>query len=457
MEHSPEHSQHAPSSSSSSGVHEDEESNGQRNYQSLHHQEQEQQQQSSGVSYHLNISISNVARIDMRDDVWSCVVVLITFWFSASLTLILGYYGSVTLQLGPNCSRLLQSNSFFVQSIKVEELDKQKPGLMVYGLSRPSPLDVEISWTETYEVFVPANFDKEWLFFLNKGSQVNISYIIRSCSSSPLSLVIAQGTESLVEWVEDPSYPNTTLSWNIIHGSGKIQQEIPKSSNYYIAVGNLNSEEVEIQLNFSINALIYETSQAYYRCSLGDHMCSLELYLLGENAAVLSSPGHNEETQNGSWYVKVSYGPRWITYFVGSGVMTILILLAFRFCKMFQSRDEPRFHAGNMEPERAPLLPEKDDDISSWGSSYDSVSHDEEDLEQWLAATYLEGKPLHEGESNNLPRFCVICFDAPSDCFFLPCGHCATCFTCGTRIAEDAGTCPICRRKMKKVRKIFTV
>lgn len=25
------------------------------------------------------------------------------------------------------------------------------------------------------------------------------------------------------------------------------------------------------------------------------------------------------------------------------------------------------------------------------------------------------------------------------------------------RIAEDAGTCPICRRKMKKVRKIFTV
>lgn len=26
------------------------------------------------------------------------------------------------------------------------------------------------------------------------------------------------GIESLVEWVEDPSYPNTTLSWNIIKG-----------------------------------------------------------------------------------------------------------------------------------------------------------------------------------------------------------------------------------------------
>lgn len=27
------------------------------------------------------------------------------------------------------------------------------------------------------------------------------------------------GRESLIEWIEDPSYPNTTLSWNIIHGN----------------------------------------------------------------------------------------------------------------------------------------------------------------------------------------------------------------------------------------------
>lgn len=29
-------------------------------------------------------------------------------------------------------------------------------------------------------------------------------------------------------------------------GSGKIQQEISESSTYYIAVGNLNSHEVEV-------------------------------------------------------------------------------------------------------------------------------------------------------------------------------------------------------------------
>lgn len=114
------------------------------------------------------------------------------------------------------------------------------------------------------------------------------------------------------------------------------------------------------------------------------------------------------------------------------GVMTILILLAFRISKIFQSIDGIGLHAGGMESERAPLLPAKDDDISSWGSSYDSVSHDEEVLEEWLAKTFPEGKPSNEGESNNT-RLCVVCFDAPRDCFFLPCGHCATCFTCGTR------------------------
>ncbi|KAG2673146.1 hypothetical protein I3760_13G075900 [Carya illinoinensis] len=346
----------------------------------------------------------------MRDDVWSCLVVLVTFWFFASVTLILGFFGSANTRLGPNCSRLIQSNPFFVQSIKVEEVDEPKPGPILYGFYKPPPLDIEIAWTETHMAFVPANLHKEWIYFLNKGSRVDILYNVKSTSPSPLSLVIAQGRESLIEWIEDPSYPNTTLSWNIISGSGKIQQKISKPSNYYIAVGNLHSEEVE-----------------------------------GTDVG---------------WYVKLSFGPRWITYFLGSGIMTILILSAFRFSNTFQTTDEnpTGFQAGELGTEQVPLLMHKDDDISSWGSSYDSVSQDDEDPEARLAVNGIEGQQITEGESINNPRcLCVICFDAPRDCFFLPCGHCAACFTCGTRIAEEAGTCPICRRKMKKVRKIFSV
>lgn len=454
-----------PSTSSVSASHLVVEENQQENDESVniegnsgghhHDQEQEREHPSSAVSYRLNISMSNAAANQMRDDVWSCLAVLIAFWFFASLTIILGYYGSVSLELGPNCSRLVQPNPLFVQSLKAGELGKPKPGPILYGFYKPPPLDVEITWTQQHDAVVPKDFHKEWALFLNKGSKVDISYSIKSLGATPLSLVIAQGTESLIEWIDDPSYPNTTLSWNIINGSGNIQQEIPTSSSYYIAVGNFNSEEVKVELKFIVKSLIYDISQAYYSCPLSNHLCSLQLFLMGTTTAVLTSPGPAEGASDEDWYVKLSYGPRWIIYIIGSGVMTVLLLLALRLCNMFRPPGRDGYQAGEIESERTPLLSQKDDDSSSWGSSYDSNSHEEEDLEKWLAVNCIEGKSVAEGE--NLRRLCVICFDAPRDCFFLPCGHCAACYTCGTRIAEEVGVCPICRRSLKKVRKIFTV
>ncbi|KAJ6755255.1 hypothetical protein OIU79_027795 [Salix purpurea] len=397
-----------------------------------HDQEQERGHPSSAVSYRLNMSTAAANQI--RDDVWSCFAVLIAFWFFASLTIILGYYGS---------------------SLNAGELGKPKPGPILYGFHKPPPLDVEITWTQEHDAAVPKDLHKEWVLFLNKGSKVDISYSIKSPVASPLSLVIARGPESLIEWIDDPSYPNTTLSWNIIYGNGSILQEIPTSSTYYIAVGNMNSEEVKVELKFTVKSLIYDISQAYYSCPLSNHLCSLQLFLLGTTTAVLTAPGPTEGVSNEDWYVKLSYSPRWIIYIIGSGVMTALLLLALRLCNWCRPSGRDRYQVGEIQSERTPLISQKDDDSSSWGSSYDSNSHEEEDLEKWLAINYLEGKSVAEGE--NLRRLCVICFDALRDCFFLPCGHCAACFTCGTRIAEEVGACPICRRSLKKVRKIFTV
>ncbi|KAG5515109.1 hypothetical protein RHGRI_036222 [Rhododendron griersonianum] len=494
-ESDPEAAVSAPSTSDAieapppfSQVDEEREESSQFNPGDNHHQQQHSLQQQQhrlrrrwppGVSYRLNISISDVASTQIRDDVWSILIVLVTFWFFASMTVILGYYGSEELPLGPNCSRLMQANPFFVQSIKAQEIDESKHGPMLYGFYETPPLDVEIAWSETHKASIQSNYHKakipklpiftlllEWEYFLNQGSKVDISYSVKSPSSSPLSLVIAQGRENLIEWIEDPSYPNTTLSWNIIHGDGVIYQEIFSSKMYYIAVGNLNSEEVEVivnffenfsvQLNFTLNGFLYNTTRAYYKCSLSHQLCSLKLFLLRANVAVLTSPGMDQVTVCPMSSFSVTLPQK---LFICT--MTVIILLAFRICNMFQilRGDESGFRVGDTVSERAPLLSRKDDDLLSWGSSYDSLSHDEEEVDEWLAVASLDGKPLKEdGEANsNLRRLCVMCFDAPRDCFFLPCGHCAACFACGTRIIEEAGNCPICRRTTKKVRKIFTV
>ncbi|XP_058212420.1 E3 ubiquitin-protein ligase APD2-like isoform X2 [Rhododendron vialii] len=416
----------------------------------------------AGVSYQVDYATAEDEAISrfIREDSWSCIVVVLTFWFFVSVTLILGVYGSVNLQLGPNSSVLITPNPLFVEYIKVEQLDEANTGPTLYGLYEDPPCDVVTTWSQTRRTSLPAGLHKEWIYVLNEGSQINISYSVNSTSLSSLILIIAQGSEGFAQWLEDPSYPNTTLSWNIIHGSGLIQQDISWSSSYYVAVGNRNSEEVEVQLNLTVTSLLYNTTSAYYNCAVAQGACSLKMFFPNGNSAVLTSPGPEQATTSQMWYVKLSYGPRWITYIVGIGGMTILMLLGFHFLNNFQCSREERtsFQFGEMRSERAPLLSQKDDDLSSWGSSYDSVSQDDEDLEDGMTADSLEGKPLKDGEyNNNIRRLCAICFDAPRDCFFLPCGHCVACFACGTRIAELAGTCPICRRNMKKVRRIFTV
>ncbi|XP_049933862.1 E3 ubiquitin-protein ligase APD2 isoform X3 [Nymphaea colorata] len=342
------------------------------------------------------------------------------------------------------------------QPIQVNADDETGPAL--YSFSKPPPLNVETSWFEDFKEKMAPNTHKEWVYQLNVGSEINISYSITG--SSPLTLVIAEGIENLVEWIDDPSYPNTTLSWNIIQGNGSIHQKIFKESEYYVAVGNLLPDELEVKLKFGIHSLLYNVTGAYDQCKLENGLCVLKLLIFGANAAVLTTPSKKMGEEGNNWYVTLSYGPRWVTYFVGSGALTIIVLLVFKFISKFRSTSGDRIHhqSETLAPERTPLISDQDDDLSSYGSSYDSASNDEEGQEDNVGGLdSVEVKTLEEGDTNKQRRLCVICFDAPRDSFFLPCGHCAACFPCGMRISEELGSCPICNRKLKKVKKIFTV
>ncbi|KAM7526484.1 hypothetical protein LguiA_016386 [Lonicera macranthoides] len=399
-------------------------------------------QQLTTVSYNADPT-TNESSID---DSWSCFIVLLTFSFFVSTTLILGVYGSVSLQLGANSSILIKPNALLVDYVKVKQLDETSSGQMLYGFYKDPQLDVVTNWSEIRNAPLLASSHKaEGKFKLLKVCSEKALYI---------QVIFHHRNEGLAQWLEDPSYPNITMSWNIIRGNGVIQQNITKSSNYYAAVANLNTEVVEVQLNLTIKSFLYNTSGAFSKCMFTRGQCSLKMFFPNGNAALLTTPGTEEGSSNDQWYLKLSYEPRWITYIIGTGGMTFVILLAFHFFKNFRCTREDRVQYGGMESQRALLLSQKDDDVLSWGSSYDSLSQGDEDPEDGL----VDGKQLKDGEyNNNTRRLCAICFDAPRDCFFLPCGHCVACFACGTRIAEAAGTCPICRRNMKKVRKIFAV
>lgn len=411
-------------------------------------------------SHRVNLSGLQLLPASMRDEACSTLLVLFAFWIFACMTVILGFYGPSTIQFGPNSSLLIKANPFFVQSIQVKEMHESAPGSMIYGFTELPPLDVNVTWSEVHDAFIESNDHKEWLFFLNQGSKIRISYIVKCPSSAALPLVITEGSESLAEWIENPSYTNTTLSWNIIHGNGTIEQEIQKSAAFYIAVTNFNLEEVEVLLNYTITSIMYNTSQAHYMCSLSHSVCTLTLSLFGPTAGVLTSPGPVRGIPNYKWYAQISYGQRWISYLVGSVSTSVLVLVVLQLLKMYQiSREHGEGPvSGRIVTGRSPLLAPDEDDFSSCDSANDSISHDEEDMTQPLGGSLLDGQPGEEEESNNdRRRLCVMCLDELRNCFFLPCGHCAACFTCGTRTIEEVGNCPICHRTVKKVQKIFSV
>lgn len=136
--------------------------------------------------------------------------------------------------------------------------------------------------------------------------------------------------------------------------------------------------------------------------------------------------------------------------------MSFLIWLVFWYLNNMQSthQEGTRDPVGPMESQQTPLLSRKDDDLTSWGSSYDGLSQDDEYNEDGLDLTAPQGKQVKDGEYNsNIRRLCAICFDAPRDCFFLPCGHYASCFECGTRYATPLAKnykCFIFEFKLKK-------
>jgi hypothetical protein len=302
---------------------------------------------------------------------------------------------------------------------------------MLYGFTKDPQLNVVTNWSQLRQISLSAGSHKVWPYYFNSGSEIKISYRLKCSCSSSLILVLAEGDYDVDHWVKDPLYPNTTLSWNKIQGNGLIQQDIEKSSTYYVAVANLNTETVEVQLNLTFRSVVYNTAEAYSRCRFTHHVCRFNLIFPNGNSAVLTTPALKEGTSKDEWDFDISYAPRWIVYFMCLGGLTLVSASGYHY---FYSPGNRVRDAGS---ERTPLLSQKDE---NGGSSYDSMVSQSED---------------NPGDGDS--SVCAICFDAPRDSFFLPCGHSVSCFPCGTRIAEAAGNCPVCRGIMKKVKKIYTV
>ncbi|XP_021274478.1 death-associated inhibitor of apoptosis 1-like [Herrania umbratica] len=170
-------------------------------------------------------------------------------------------------------------------------------------------------------------------------------------------------------------------------------------------------------------------------CSILNGMNQLKLHLDNSQSMTLSSENDVVE-----WCYALNFFARLMAYVAVLAVMVIVILLILKFMTDF-SDDES---AGQdvrtaTESETNPLCSEKTMPLT-YGTC-------EEDVETGSCSS---GEDLYDG------RICVICYDEQRNCFFVPCGHCATCYDCAQRISDGENkVCPVCRRVIGKVRKLF--
>lgn len=107
---------------------------------------------------------------------------------------------------------------------------------------------------------------------------------------------------------------------------------------------------------------------------------------------------------------------------VGFFIITILIVL--KYLGAFDSETPVVDTAPPEIPWRStetdPILPEKPVRLT-YGTT---AEEDDDDAESGSSSS---SEDLYDA------KLCVICYDDQRNCFFVPCGHCATCYDCAQR------------------------
>eukprot|EP01018_Ginkgo_biloba_P014782 Gb_23472 [translate_table: standard] len=377
---------------------------------------------------------------ESSDECWTCVIIPITFWIFVSLTLILGLYGSSHLVLGPNYSHLLEANSIFVNEIQVRREGQEGPTL--YGFSHRPKLDVVRNWTMEHTLRVDPEYHQEFAVWLNKGSKIKLQVAVQTYGFLDLLVVIVKGGDGLQEWIHDPTNSHLAVVRLQMHGRAEAEYVVPEDANYYFAVGNFNQRRVELVMRMNFSSKMYDTETANYKCSLDNGLCGVKMFFPGSTYALLTTATNTTDSMT-VWYVELSYGARVVTYIIILGVIILLVYFILKYLgHMDHSPPPPPQEV--VQSERSPLLHSKES--TSESSTYGTIKQDSES--GLLSST----EDLYDG------KICVICYDELRNCFFIPCGHCATCYTCGQRIENGENkSCPICRQGIYRARRMFNV
>uniref|UniRef100_M4CLP2 Uncharacterized protein n=1 Tax=Brassica campestris TaxID=3711 RepID=M4CLP2_BRACM len=180
--------------------------------------------------------------------------------------------------IGPNASMLVEPNSIFIKSVKVENVYGSEPGLQLFGFYASPPVAV-MNWSESRLVSVSHRSYGGCPYYLNEGASLNISYNVKPEGYS-VRLVVDKG-------------------------SGVIQLNIKNTESYHLNVANPNLKDVELDID--VMAVVYDTKEPpFYKCNFSNRACTFNTMPFVGTSIVITSPAYRQfreyylENKNGS-------------------------------------------------------------------------------------------------------------------------------------------------------------
>ncbi|KAL3690230.1 hypothetical protein R1sor_016539 [Riccia sorocarpa] len=340
------------------------------------------------------------------------------------------FYGTKTIGLDVNTSRLVTAHAYFARNIRFTNKGEFE-GPALYSFDREPHLNSEVKWSD-YQNFTLNYWHQEYYYYLNKGSIVRMKSKVDIPEKFFVYFKVVRGEDDLQSFLERPDQASIRLRDYL-----EYKFEATENDDYLFTFANIHYVDAQVAYELEINSKQYDVRHAKKRCSLKSH-CELELSLFGSRYAVLETPGVGQ-TPVDNWEVEVSYGFRWGPFVI----LFALIVLSYFVKRAIILRTN--YDSYDTFAERAPLVAEAE------GTSPTAPALPTSNYEQAAHAPHGKGTEVVDDHNQ-----CSVCFDAPKDSFFVPCGHRATCFACGLRISSsEQATCPICRKPITDVNRIF--
>lgn len=335
--------------------------------------------------------------------------------------------------------------------------DDEKKGVLIYSFADRPGLDREANWTVN-KYLVVGSYSSQGVssLWLNQGSQIHMRWEAGGRTLSHVQVVILKGERKYENLLPnsvtsvDDSLSSMNSSSNSTEGVDAAYVVL-EDDKYYVNVINMSPISIMLTIKMNVSAKLHDTSKASSMCSTEKGSCRLNVAFPNTRFVILTTPNNGDL---GGWYLELSFVARAITYIAILGLVGIIIFLILKYlgaCNYTETQIEEvtRQDFVAVIPERPetsetdPLLPKK-----PIGSRYGAIDEENPDSD---SSNDSSSDELYDG------KICVICYDHPRNCFFVPCGHCATCYDCAQRIMEgESKVCPICRRIIHKLRKLFT-